>query len=313
MTRLDPGRFGKVALLLGGDAAEREISLKSGAAVGAALRRAGVDVHDIDPGPDVIEVLRTGGFDRAFIILHGRGGEDGQIQGALERIGLPYTGSGVLGSAIGMDKYRTKLLWAGAGIPTADFALLHDEGDLPKAAELGFPLMIKPSQEGSSLGMAKVEHAAALAEAWRTAAEYDPTVLAERWLPGDEFTCAILEGRALPMIRLETPNSFYDYEAKYFADTTSYHCPCGLTAERERELQALCERSFAAVGASGWGRVDFMLDEAGEPKLLEVNTVPGMTDHSLVPMAAKAAGIDFDELCLRVLATSDAAEEEQRS
>lgn len=310
MTSLDPRRFGKVALLLGGDAAEREISLKSGAAVGAALRRAGVDVHDIDPGPDVLEVLRTGGFDRAFIILHGRGGEDGQMQGALERIGLPYTGSGVLGSAIGMDKYRTKLLWAGAGIPTADFALLHDEADLPKAAALGFPLMIKPSQEGSSIGMAKVEDAASLSEAWRAAAEYDRTVLAERWLPGNEFTCAVLDGRALPLIRLETPNTFYDYEAKYFADTTSYHCPCGLPAERERELQGLCERAFDAVGASGWGRVDFMLDAAGEANLLEVNTVPGMTDHSLVPMAARAAGIDFDELCLRVLATSDTAAEQ---
>ena len=304
----DPKRFGKVALLLGGEAAEREISLKSGAAVAAALRRAGVDVHEIDPGPDVLEVLRGGGFDRAFIILHGRGGEDGQIQGALSRIGLPYTGSGVLGSAIGMDKYRTKLLWAGAGIPTADFVLLRDEADLPAARALGFPLMIKPSQEGSSIGMAKVDDAAALADAWRAAARYDHTVLAERWLPGDEFTCAILQGptgaEALPLIRLETPNSFYDYEAKYFADTTRYHCPCGLPPEREQELQALCVRAFDAVGASGWGRVDFMLDAEGDAKLLEVNTVPGMTDHSLVPMAARAAGIDFDGLCLRILATS---------
>ncbi|MCG6943034.1 MAG: D-alanine--D-alanine ligase [Thiohalocapsa sp.] len=307
---LDPGRFGKVALLLGGDAAEREISLKSGAAVAAALRRSGVDVHEIDPGPDVLEVLRGGGFDRAFIILHGRGGEDGQIQGALARIGLPYTGSGVLGSAIGMDKYRTKLLWAGAGIPTAQFVLLHREADLPAARRLGFPLMIKPSQEGSSIGMAKVDDAASLADAWRAAARYDDTVLAECWLPGDEFTCAILQGEALPLIRLETPNSFYDYEAKYFANTTRYHCPCGLPAEREAELQQLCVRAFDAVGASGWGRVDFMLDGDGAPKLLEVNTVPGMTDHSLVPMAAKAAGIDFDTLCLRILATSLAPDEE---
>jgi D-alanine-D-alanine ligase len=301
---LDPDGFGKVALLLGGRAAEREISLKSGAAVGAALRRAGVDVRDIDPGPDVLEVLRSDHFDRAFIILHGRGGEDGQIQGALECIGMPYTGSGVLGSAIGMDKYRTKLLWAGAGVPTADFALLHAEADLAAAAQLGFPLMIKPSQEGSSIGMAKVEDAAALAEAWRAAAEYDRTVLAERWLPGAEYTCAILGGEALPLIRLETPNSFYDYEAKYFSDTTRYHCPCGLPLAQESALQALCLRAFDAVGAAGWGRVDFMLDAAGEPKLLEVNTVPGMTDHSLVPMAAKAAGIDFDTLCLRILATA---------
>ncbi len=307
---LDAARFGKVALLLGGDAAERDISLKSGAAVGAALRRAGVDVHDIDPGPDVLEVLRSGGFDRAFIILHGRGGEDGQIQGALRRIGLPYTGSGVLGSAIGMDKYRTKLLWAGAGIPTAEFVLLHGEADLPAAAQLGFPLMIKPSQEGSSIGMAKVEDAAELADAWRAAAQFDNTVLAERWLPGAEYTCAILGGEALPLIRLETPNSFYDYEAKYCSDNTRYHCPCGLPADREADLQALCLRAFDLVGATGWGRVDFMLDADGAPQLLEVNTVPGMTDHSLVPMAAKAAGIDFDTLCLRILATSrDAAAE----
>ncbi|MGD9298330.1 MAG: D-alanine--D-alanine ligase [Thiohalocapsa sp.] len=301
---LDPAEFGKVALLLGGRAAERDISLKSGAAVGAALRRLGVDVHDIDPGPDVLEVLRAGHFDRAFIILHGRGGEDGQIQGALESIGMPYTGSGVLGSAIGMDKYRTKLLWAGAGVPTADFVLLRGEADLAAAEQLGFPLMIKPSQEGSSIGMAKVDGAAALAEAWRAAAEYDRTVLAERWLPGAEYTCAILGGQALPLIRLETPNSFYDYEAKYFSNTTRYHCPCGLSALRESELQMLCLRAFDAVGASGWGRVDFMLDEQGDPRLLEVNTVPGMTDHSLVPMAAKAAGIDFDMLCQRILATS---------
>lgn len=300
----DPAAFGKVALLLGGQAAEREISLKSGAAVGAALRGAGVDVHDIDPGPDVLEVLRAGDFDRAFIVLHGRGGEDGQIQGALQCIGTPYTGSGVLGSAIGMDKYRTKLLWAGAGIPTANFALLRAEADLRTAEQLGFPLMIKPSQEGSSLGMTKVENAATLATAWHAAAQYDRTVLAERWLPGAEYTCAILGGEALPLIRLETPNSFYDYEAKYFSNTTRYHCPCGLPAARESMLRALCLRAFDAVGASGWGRVDFMLDAAGEPKLLEVNTVPGMTDHSLVPMAARAAGIDFEALCLRILATS---------
>ncbi len=307
---LDPARFGKVALLLGGDAAEREISLKSGAAVAASLRRSGVEVQEIDPGPDVLEVLRLGGFARAFIILHGRGGEDGQIQGALARIGLPHTGSGVLGSAIGMDKYRTKLLWAGAGIPTADFVLLHGEADLPAVERLGFPLMIKPSREGSSIGMTKVEDAAALADAWRAAARYDRTVLAERWLPGDELTCAILQGEALPLLRLETPNGFYDYEAKYCSDSTRYHCPCGLSARREHELQGLCVRAFDAVGATGWGRVDLMLDAEGDPKLLEVNTVPGMTDHSLVPMAAKAAGIDFDALCLRILATSLGADAE---
>jgi D-alanine-D-alanine ligase len=304
----DPGVFGKVALLMGGRAAEREISLKSGNAVLAALRRLGVDVHAIDPGPDVLELLRGGGFDRAFIILHGRGGEDGQIQGALQTIGMPYTGSGVLGSAIGMDKYRTKLVWAGAGIPTAEFALLFSADDLPQAEALGFPLMIKPAHEGSSIGMAKASDTAELASAWRAAAAYDTAVLAERWIPGAEFTCAVLNGRALPLIRLETPNVFYDYEAKYQADTTRYLCPCGLEPAQEAKFQSLCLRAFDAVGASGWGRVDFMLDADGSPKLLEVNTVPGMTDHSLVPMAAKAAGIDFDALCGQILETSLPAE-----
>jgi D-alanine-D-alanine ligase len=300
----DPAEFGKVALLLGGRAAEREVSLKSGAAVLAALQRQAVDVHPIDPGPDVLEVLRAGGFDRAFIILHGRGGEDGQIQGALETIGMRYTGSGVLGSAVGMDKYRTKLIWAGAGIPTAEFALLYSADDLPAAAALGFPLMIKPAREGSSIGMAKAENASELESAWRAAAQLDAAVLAERWIPGAEYTCAILNGRALPLIRIETPEVFYDYKAKYSADTTRYLCPCGLPPEQESAFRSLCRRAFDAVGASGWGRVDFMLDADGAPKLLEVNTVPGMTDHSLVPMAAKADGMDFDTLCIQVLETT---------
>ncbi len=300
----DPGTFGKVALLLGGRSAEREISLKSGATVLAALQRSGVDVHAVDPGEDVVEVLRAGAFARAFIILHGRGGEDGQIQGALQTIGLPYTGSGVLGSAVGMDKYRTKLIWAGCGLPTAEFVMLHGPADLAAAERLGFPLMVKPAQEGSSIGMARAEDPAGLENAWRAAAVYDAAVIAERWLPGAEYTCAILGGRALPLIRLETPNVFYDYEAKYHSDKTRYLCPCGLPPEVEARFQALCLRAFAAVGASGWGRVDFMLDVDGEPRLLEVNTVPGMTDHSLVPMAAKAGGIDFDSLVMQVLQTS---------
>ncbi|MGB5831262.1 MAG: D-alanine--D-alanine ligase [Thiohalocapsa sp.] len=300
----DPVEFGKVALLMGGRAAEREISLKSGNAVLAALKRVGVDAHEIDPGPDLLEVLTRGGFDRAFNILHGRGGEDGQIQGALETLGMPYTGSGVLGSAIGMDKYRTKLLWAGAGIPSADFALIHGRNDLAQAETLGFPLMIKPAQEGSSIGMARAENAVELETAWRSAAEFDSAVLAECWIPGAEYTCAILNGRALPVIRIETPEVFYDFEAKYQSDTTRYLCPCGLDAAVEAEFRALCLRAFTAVGASGWGRVDFMLDVDGAPKLLEVNTVPGMTDHSLVPMAAKADGIDFDALCVQILETS---------
>jgi D-alanine-D-alanine ligase len=296
--------FGKVAVLLGGRAAEREISLKSGQAVLSALLRQGVDAHPLDPDASVLEVLRTGGFDRAFIALHGRGGEDGQIQGALETIGLPYTGSGVLGSALGMDKYRTKLAWAGRGLPTADYVLLSDDSDVAAAAALGFPLMIKPVREGSSIGMARVEDAAALEHAWRNAAEYDALVLAERWIQGAEYTCAILGHEALPLIRLETPHAFYDFAAKYRADSTRYHCPCGLDETTESRLCQLALDAFDAVGASGWGRVDLMVDAAGQPFLLEVNTVPGMTDHSLVPMAARVAGIDFDALVWRILETS---------
>ncbi|MCG6860948.1 MAG: D-alanine--D-alanine ligase [Chromatiaceae bacterium] len=297
--------FGKVALLLGGRSAEREISLKSGAAVFASLERRGVDVHSLDPAQaGTLERLRTGRFARVFIILHGRGGEDGQIQGALETIGLPYTGSGVLGSALGMDKHRCKNLWRGIGLPTADFALIRWERDLDQAEALGFPLMIKPAREGSSIGMARVDDPDALAAAWRAAAEYDAEVLAERWLGGPEYTCAVLKGEALPMIRLETPHVFYDYEAKYFADTTKYICPCGLEPADESRLQRVCLDAFEAVDAAGWGRVDFMLDGEGQPYLLEVNTVPGMTDHSLVPMAAKVHGLDFDALVWRILETS---------
>ena len=299
-----PERFGKVALLMGGQAAEREISLKSGRAVHEALQRLGVDVEPIDPDATLLERLRAGGYDRAFIILHGRGGEDGQIQGALETIGLPYTGSGVLGSALGMDKYRCKLAWAGCGLPTADFVLLREESDLAAAAELGFPLMIKPVHEGSSIGMARVESVEGLERAWRAAAEFDSLVLAERWIQGVELTCAILGHEALPTIRLETPHAFYDYEAKYSADSTRYHCPSGLDAEVEARLRALALEAFDVVGASGWGRVDMMLDGTGQPFLLEINTVPGMTDHSLVPMAARVAGIDFDDLVWRILETS---------
>lgn len=299
-----PARFGRVALLLGGQAAEREISLKSGQAVLAALERQGVDVHPLDPDETLLERLRAGAYDRAFIILHGRGGEDGQIQGALESIGLPYTGSGVLGSALGMDKYRCKRVWTGCGLPTPESVLIRGEADLSVAAELGFPLMIKPVHEGSSIGMARVESRAALDDAWRRAADYDALVLAERWIAGPEYTCAILGRDPLPLIRLETPRDFYDFEAKYQADSTLYHCPCGLDTESEARLRGLALEAFDAVGARGWGRVDLMVEGQDRPFLLEVNTVPGMTDHSLVPMAARAAGIEFDELVLRILATS---------
>ncbi len=298
-----PSIFGKVAVLMGGRAAERDVSLKSGKAVLDALLRCGVDAHAVDPQADVLERLREGGFDRAFIVLHGRGGEDGVMQGALETIGIPYTGSGVLGSALGMDKYRCKLLWRGCGLPTADFALLRSASDLPRAEALGFPLMIKPVREGSSIGMAKVEDAAGLADAWHEAARFDALVLAERWISGPEYTCAILGTEALPVIRLETPRAFYDYEAKYQSDSTRYLCPCGLAPEEEMRLQNIALDAFQAVGASGWGRVDIMVDQDLGPQLLEINTVPGMTDHSLVPMAAQAGGLGFDDLVLQILET----------
>ncbi|AGA91792.1 D-alanine--D-alanine ligase [Thioflavicoccus mobilis 8321] len=300
----DPAKFGKVAVLLGGRSAEREISLKSGSAVLAALRERGVEAQPLDPGPDVLERLREGGVERAFIALHGRGGEDGRIQGALETLGLPYTGSGVLGSALGMDKYRCKLLWRGLGLPTADFVLLRGQADLVAAADLGFPLMIKPVHEGSSIGMARVEDREALAQAWRTASGFDALVLAERWIEGAEYTCAVLGHEALPLIRLETPRMFYDYEAKYQAETTRYLCPCGLPGADEAALRRLALEAFDAVGASGWGRVDLMVDGQGQPLLLEINTIPGMTDHSLVPMAARAQGLSFADLVWRILETT---------
>ncbi|PUB76112.1 MAG: D-alanine--D-alanine ligase [gamma proteobacterium symbiont of Ctena orbiculata] len=296
--------YGRVAVLMGGQSAEREISLKSGRAVLDALLKRGIAAEAVDVGDDVLSRLAAGSYDRAFIILHGRGGEDGVIQGALQRIGMPYTGSGVLGSALAMDKYRTKAVWRGVGIPTPESVLILDEGDLDMAAALGFPLMMKPVCEGSSIGMNKVESRSQLRRAWDEAREFDSLVLAERWIVGEEYTSSILQGEALPMIRLETPHLFYDYEAKYSADTTSYHCPCGLDPAQESDLQLLCLKAFEAVGASGWGRVDLMLDGQRRPWLIEVNTVPGMTDHSLVPMAAKVAGMAFDELVESVLATS---------
>ncbi len=301
---MNPANLGKVAVLMGGGSAERGISLNSGAAVLAALLRRGVDAVALDPDATVLQQLQGQAFDRAFIILHGRGGEDGVIQGALETIGIPYTGCGVMASAIGMDKYRTKLLWRGAGLPSPPFAMLRDEADLPVAEALGFPLMVKPAHEGSSIGMARADDAEQLRSAWVDAARYDAMVLAERWIEGGEYTCAVLEGEALPIIRLETPRGFYDYEAKYQASNTAYHCPAGLSQAQETRFRELAVQAFETVGGSGWGRVDLMTDARGEPWLLELNTVPGMTDHSLVPMAARARGMDFDELVMRILRTS---------
>jgi D-alanine-D-alanine ligase len=298
--------FGKVAVLLGGDSAERAISLKSGEAVLRALRERGVDAHPLDSADtDFVSRLMSGGFARVFNVLHGRGGEDGVVQGLLEYLDLPYTGSGVLGSALAMDKLRTKQLWAGIGLPTPAFCVLNGAADLARAArELGFPMMLKPVHEGSSLGMTRVEREEDLQQAWQAADRYDHEVLAERWITGPEFTAAIVAGRTLPLIRLETPRVFYDYEAKYQADTTRYHCPCGLPPEQESQLQDLALRAFSAVAASGWGRVDFILDADAGPWLIEVNTVPGMTDHSLVPMAARVHGWDMPELVWRLLETS---------
>lgn len=298
--------YGKVAVLMGGSSAERGISLLSGAAVLQALQAAGVDAHAVDPAECKLhDVLINGGYARAFIALHGRGGEDGVIQGMLETLGLPYTGSGVLGSALGMDKLRTKQVWLSAGIPTPAFTVLTCKAEVLAAKDsLRYPLIIKPSHEGSSIGISKVDAADDLLAAWELAARYDAAVLAEQWIDGVEYTAGVLGDEVLPLIRLETPHTFYDYEAKYEADTTRYLVPCGLEAATEAQLQSLSLAACRAVGASGWGRVDFMLDTAGQPWFIEVNTVPGLTDHSLVPMAAKAAGIDFRHLVCSILDAS---------
>lgn len=299
------GRYGKVAVLMGGRSAEREISLQTGAAILAALRRKGVDAHEIDAGETVVSDLVEGGFDRVFNALHGRGGEDGVIQGALEMLNLPYTGSGVLGSALSMDKVRCKWIWQRLGLPTPDFTLVRSEQDLDTAArELGFPLMLKPVHEGSSLGAARVGAREDLRRAWNNASRYDDDVICERWMPGGDYTVGILHGQALPAIKIETDREFYDYQAKYLDDDTRYLCPCGLPQELEAELAGLALQAFDAIGAGGWGRVDILLDENHRPGLIDVNTVPGMTGHSLVPMAASCTGLDFDNLVLRVLDTS---------
>jgi len=287
---------------MGGRSAEREISLKSGTMVLNALKKSGVDAHPFDPRDSGLETLKAQRFDRAFIALHGRFGEDGTVQGALEYLGIPYTGSGVMASALAMDKWRTKLLWNAAGLPTPRFELIDARTDFAGlAARLGLPLMVKPAREGSSIGMSKVISIEKLGPALELAARYDEVVIAERFVAGMELTAGILGGEALPLIRLETPREFYDYEAKYFAEDTRYICPCGLSAAEERAIQQTAQEAFRVLGCSGWGRVDAMRDGSGNLQLLEVNTIPGMTDHSLVPMAARAAGIAFEVLCVRIL------------
>jgi D-alanine-D-alanine ligase len=301
----DAREFGRVAVLLGGNSSEREISLKSGNACLAALLKRGVDAHGFDPKDKPLTELLSRRFDRVFIALHGPGGEDGTLQGALEFLGLPYTGSGVMGSAIGMDKLRTKRLAQSVGIPTTDYMVLRGPQDLENCIErLGLPLIVKPATQGSSVGMTKVEKAEQLPAAYQAAALLEPAVFAEAWITGAEYTVAVLQGRALPSIRIETPATFYDYQAKYFRNDTKYFCPSGLSAEAEKHLANLALATFAAVGAEGWGRADFMMDKTGRPFLLEINTVPGMTDHSLVPMAARALDISFEQLVWQVLETS---------
>ncbi len=302
---LPPSRFGKVAVLFGGRSAEREVSIKSGSAVLAALLRSGVDAHAFDPATRDLHELRDEKFDRVFIALHGRYGEDGTVQGALELMGIPYTGSGVMASAIAMDKWRTKLIWQAAGLPIPEYEALTEPSDWNALADhLDLPLFMKPANEGSSVGISKVKNVEELPAAYAEAAKHDKVVIAESCVSGGEYTVAILNNRALPVIKIEPANEFYDYEAKYLRDDTRYLCPCGLPAGEEQAMQHLAQLAFELIGGQGWGRVDFLRDEQGKAYLLEVNTSPGMTDHSLVPMAARQAGIEFDQLVLRILETA---------
>lgn len=297
---------GPVVVVYGGSSAEREVSLKSGAAVLAALKRQGVAAVGYDPQEGGLVGLEALAPAAVFIALHGRGGEDGTLQGALELLGIPYTGSGVLASALGMDKQRTKQVWQALGLPTPESIMLSADTEWAAvASQLGFPLVVKPVHEGSTLGISIVRSEAELEAAYRDAATFDTQIMAERFIAGEEYTVALLGETVLPAIRVEVPGGFYDYAAKYLSNTTQYHLPCGLDEVDERALSALCQRAFAAMGGRGWGRVDVMRDAEGRFWLLEVNTVPGMTDHSLVPQAATHAGIDFDELVVRILATAE--------
>ncbi len=300
-----PEDFGCVGVLMGGNSAERAISLKSGVAVYEALIALGVSVQAIDVGDDIIESIKTYSIDRVFNIMHGRGGEDGILQGVLNVLGLPYTGSGVLASALAMDKLRTKLCWRGANLPTPNWYVLENEMDLDACSDaLGFPMIVKPALEGSSVGISKVTSRDELTKAFQVAMECDCEVYAEAWIHGKEYTVGILQGVALPVIHVTTPSGFYDYEAKYLSNTTEYHCPCGLSEDEENTLQTLALKSSHVLNVEGWSRVDVFIDNQGQAQLIEINTVPGMTDHSLVPMAAKQAGIDFPTLVWKILETS---------
>jgi D-alanine-D-alanine ligase len=299
----------KIAVLLGGTSAEREVSLNSGAAVLAGLREGGVDAYPIDPSEVDVTQLKNMGFQKVFIALHGRGGEDGTLQGLLELIGMPYTGSGVMASAISMDKLRSKLLWQGAGLPVAPWVALtrseFENGLLadvePQITALGLPLIVKPSREGSSVGMSKVNESDKLHDALALAFQHDDDVLIEKWLSGPEFTVAVLGDEILPSIRIQPAGTFYDYEAKYLSDETKYFCPGVEDPAQESEMQSLAAKAWDALGCRGWGRIDVMLDNDGQLYLLEANTSPGMTSHSLVPMAARQAGMSFSQLVVRIL------------
>jgi D-alanine-D-alanine ligase len=292
--------FGKVAVLFGGTSAEREVSLKSGSRVLDALCSQGIDAHAFDPAEQPLTALKE--FDRAFVALHGRHGEDGTIQGALEVLHLPYTGSGVMASALGMDKFRTKLLWQAAGLPVPEYELLTADSDFAAVeARLGLPLFVKPAHEGSSIGITKVKAPGELAAAYRAAACHDPLVIAERAILGGEYTVGVVGDETLPIIKIEPATEWYDYEAKYNRDDTRYLCPCGLDAAQEAEIRRQALAAFQVIGARGWGRVDFLMDTDGRHYFLEINTAPGMTDHSLVPMAARVAGMDYPALVRRVL------------
>ena len=299
---LNSASFGKVAVLFGGRSAEREVSLKSGAAVLAALLKSGVNAHAFDPAAGNLQALKDEGFDMAFIALHGRFGEDGTVQGALELLGIPYTGSGVMASALGMDKWRSKLVWQAGGLPIPEYLMLDEQSkDHEVVEKLGLPLFVKPANEGSSVGISRVKAKSELQAAYRQAAKHDSLVIAERSISGGEYTVAILGDVALPVIKIEPAGEFYDYEAKYLRNDTRYLCPCGLDDSQEKKMQRLAKQAFALIGGQGWGRVDFLTDVEGNMYVLEANTSPGMTDHSLVPMAAREAGISFEQLVLRVL------------
>jgi D-alanine-D-alanine ligase len=295
--------FGKVAVLFGGPSAEREVSLMSGTGVLAALKEKGVDAHAFDPAERELYELKREGFKRVFIALHGRFGEDGTVQGALETLKIPYTGPGVMASAISMDKWRTKLIWQSTGIPTPKYALLTEQSDWQQVVrDLGLPIIVKPGREGSTIGLTKVEKAEDLKAAYELAAKYDALVLAEEFVAGQELTVAILGDRALPIVRIEAPQGNYDYQNKYFTDDTKYHCPSGIDPTVESVIQATTLKAFAVLGCRGWGRADVMLRPDGSFSFLEMNTSPGMTGHSLVPMAGRAVGLSYPDLCMEILA-----------